>query len=159
MVTYLIICGVVIVAIGGMYAIGYFKGSKKAGNIDNVVKEIDTLSPLLSPVVTYLEGRLPEPLQSRAKEITGVLGDAATISENAWKNGEITPESRKEFATNAVAWGLRKLDIMPNTIESRIISSAIDIAVGLFLPKSNVAKMAVTSDGKCASQQAACTSE
>lgn len=138
MITYLIIGAAFIVSVGATYAIAYFHGSKKAGNIDNVVKEIDTLSPLLSPLVTYFEGRLPEPLQSKAKDITGALGDSVTMAEDAWKNGELTPESRKQFATEALNWGLRKLNIKPTDIEAKILSNGIDIAVGLFLPKSGV---------------------
>lgn len=136
--TYLIMGIIFVAAIGTTYAIAYLKGSKKAGNIDNVIKEIDTLSPLLAPAVSYLESRLPEPLQSKAKEITGAFGDAATMAESAWKNGELTPDSRKQFATEALNWGLRKLNIKPTDIEAKVLSTGIDLVVSLFIPKSNV---------------------
>jgi hypothetical protein len=138
MYAYLIIGATVVIVIGLVYAIGYFKGSKKAGNIDNVVKEIDTLSPLLVPVVGYIENKLPEPYKSKAVSITSLLGDAVTMAETAWKNGQLTTDSRKAFATTAVSWGLAKLNIAPTDAEAKVISSVIDLTVGLFLPPSNV---------------------
>jgi hypothetical protein len=135
--TYLIIGIAVALVIAVMYAIGYFKGSKKAGNIDNIVKEVDTLSPLLTPMVTYIENKLPEPYKSKATAVTSLLGDAVTMAENGWKSGALTADSRKAWATTALSWGLAKLNIAPTDAEAKVLSSVIDLTVGLFLPASN----------------------
>lgn len=142
----IIILAAIGAALGGTYVLAYFKGSKKSANIDNVVKEIDTLSPLLAPVVTYVENRLPEPIRSYAKQITAGIGDAVTAAENGWKSGLLTTESRKDFALNATNAVLLKLNIKPTDATATVISKAIDLAVGLFLPISETASAQSAQD-------------
>jgi hypothetical protein len=60
------------------------------------------------------------------------------MAETAWKNGTVTADSRKAFATTAVSWGLSRLNIAPTDAEAKVISSIIDLTVGLFLPPSNI---------------------
>ena len=133
---------VVIAVMGVVYAVAYLRGSRKSGNIANIAKEVDTLSPLLQPVVTYIEGKLPAPLQAKAVQITGVIGQAVTLAENMWKDGLLTEDSRKAYATSAIQWGLSLAGVKPGEASEKLIGTAVDLAVGLFLPPSHAASAA-----------------
>ncbi len=135
----LVILLVTIVVILATYVIAYYHGSKKAENIDNVCKEIDVLKPILSPLEAYLVGRLPASLQPRVNAIAGAFGNAVNAAENAWKNGLLTPDSRKQFATDAMTYALSALNITPDAVTTKLISTGIDLAVGLMLPASTAA--------------------
>lgn len=131
----------IIVVLGAIIGAGYLGmilGKKKI-DVDGLVDEAKKAMPVFDNVAAVVESLLPEPYKAMAVTVATAAQKAVSMAEGIALAGQLPEAQRKSYATNLInsALLMEKIQLTPDV--NKAVSLAVDLSVGLFLPKTHAA--------------------